>query len=146
MSRFSRIVFSKTAFRLIAFTVIVGATNWSILSLNANRSSSQSNLVSQSLVSVPSAQQPTPQKNVNLVGTIAKVEKKAGVPQLSLQDHSKALPLVKLEPQTAVMRQGKTLPLKNAPVEFQQGQLVQIIGHQLRDGSVIATKLIFVDS
>lgn len=147
MSSFSRIVFSKTTFRLLVFSLVVGAINWSILSLRANRSSSQPNQLSQSVGSISSTQQPAPQKDlVNLVGTISRVEEKAGVPQLNLQATSEALPIVKVARQTVVMRQGKTVPFGNAAVEFQKGQLVQIIGHQLRDGSVIATKVIFVDS
>lgn len=80
---------------------------------------------------------------ISLEGNILSVEKKADGLQFSLINQFVGTVIVKIEPRTEVTLQGKEATFSNSLIESREGKPVRIVGRRLRDGSVIATKLLF---
>lgn len=80
---------------------------------------------------------------ISLEGNILSVEKKADGLQFSLLNQFVGTVIVKIEPRTEVTLQGKEATFSNSLIESREGKLVRIVGRRLRNGSVIATKLLF---
>lgn len=79
---------------------------------------------------------------ISLEGNILSVEKKADGLQFSLLNQFVGTVIVKIEPRTEVTLQGKKATFSNSLIESRAGKLVRIVGRRLRNGSVIATKLL----
>lgn len=81
---------------------------------------------------------------VNLVGNISNVEKRADGLLLNMQNRFLGSVIVMIDPRTEVtIQKGKQATFGTNPVQLHKGEQVRIIGRRLRNGAVLAIKLLF---
>lgn len=80
---------------------------------------------------------------VNLRGTISNIERESGGLRLRHHDACQGLFLVKIDQRTLVNRDGRAVTFGSSPIDLREGRHLQIVGLKLKDGSVLATRLLF---